>query len=300
MEIRELLVTYLDNKRIDCAIAALSIDISRSQAAKLIEEGHVVLNGVKVKKREMVHCGDTIRIEIPHLPATTLLPEKMIFSILYEDDVLFVIDKPPNLIVHPACGHPDGTFANGFLAHCQEIECLDPLRPGIIHRLDKDTSGVLLAAKTQEAVRCLSSQFQAREVEKWYEAILVGEMKKDTSIRAAIGRSTKDRKKMACIETGKEAISHFVPLCAQDGLTYAKIRIETGRTHQIRVHAATLGFPVLGDDVYGRKALNQEKNAFRQMLHCSVIRVRHPITRKPLEFCAPLPQDMKAYFSKWN
>jgi 23S rRNA pseudouridine1911/1915/1917 synthase len=285
--------------RLDQVISELFPDISRSQAQGLIGEKAVLLNGRQEKKRTVVHEGDTIQVEIPQERPTTLIPQDMEFSVLYEDDVLFVINKPPGMVVHPACGHWEGTFAHGFLAHCRSIESLDPLRPGIIHRLDKETSGVLIGAKTSESVRNLSQQFQKRLVQKWYQAILVGEMKREIDVDKAIGRDIKERKKMACLPSGRSAHSIFTPLRVQNGLTYAKIFIETGRTHQIRVHAAECGFPVLGDPVYGRKEMNKKLNVHRQMLHCSEIEIMHPLTACKMHFQAPLPIDMKSLLERF-
>lgn len=279
--------------RLDQVIACVSSEISRSQAQKLIEERCVMLNGEQVKKRSVVHVGDTLHITLHHQIKTSLEPQEMDFSVLYEDESLFVINKPPGLVVHPACGHWEGTFAHGFLAHCDTVQSLDPIRPGIVHRLDKDTSGVLIAAKTAAAVKHVSEQFQKRGVRKEYAAFLVGEMKRPIDVDSPIGRHPKERKKMAILPSGKYALSHFVPLVCGRGLTYAKIFIETGRTHQIRVHALSIGFPVLGDSVYGNKSKNEQWGTKRQLLHCSEITLIHPVTSCEIVFQAPLPQDMK-------
>lgn len=279
--------------RLDQAIAQLFSGISRSQAQRLIEAHAVLLNGELPKKRMGVKEGDVIHVVMPAEIPSSLVPQEMVFHVLYEDEALFVVNKPSGMVVHPACGHWEGTFAHGFLAHCQDIETLDPLRPGIVHRLDKDTSGVLIGAKTEEAVRILSHQFHERRVQKWYEALLVGEMKEEMTIDRSIARDPKRRKQMACLDTGRSAFSHFVPLHSARGVTHARISIHTGRTHQIRVHAASCGHPVLGDAVYGKKEANTTWGAIRQMLHCSEMIISHPATQKEMRFQAPLPIDMK-------
>lgn len=278
--------------RLDQAAALLFPELSRSQVQKFLEEEHVFYEGRLPKKGERVVVGKSIEIVVPSLPPSTVLPEKMAFSILYEDEALFVINKPPHQVVHPAHGNWSGTVANGLLAHIQEEEGFDPLRPGIVHRLDKDTSGVLIAAKRPAMVQAVSKQFHDRTVYKRYEAILVGEMKERQRVTLSIGRDPKNRKKMACVPNGRQACSELSPLVAKKGLTYASIEIQTGRTHQIRVHAASLHHPVLGDDVYGRKAINKEYGVTRQMLHAAEIKLLHPITHRPLCFKAPLPHDM--------
>lgn len=284
--------------RVDQAVAVLCENMSRTQAQILIEHGFVLYEGQPVKKRQLVQEGAFLEVSIPPLLPTTLLPQKMDFSILYEDASLFVINKPAHLVVHPAHGSWEGTFAHGFLAHCQEIAMLDPLRPGIVHRLDKDTSGVLIAAKTAEASADLSRQFHDRQVYKRYQAILVGEMRQDMIVDRPIGRDPKDRKKMACVSGGKEARSLFKVKNVDKGLTFVEIQIETGRTHQIRVHAKSIGFPVLGDIVYGNASMNARFSTARQLLHCAEIRLCHPITRVLLVFQAPPPYDMDCMIQK--
>lgn len=280
------------NARLDLALVQLCPSLSRSEAERLIENGYVLYEGHVVKKRERVREGASIQLSMPQELPTTLLPQEMEFSILYEDDALFVINKPPNLVVHPAHGNWERTFANGFLAHLRTTEGMDPIRPGIIHRLDKDTSGVLVAAKNAEGVKALSRQFHDRTVEKRYEAILVGELTHTERVDFPIGRDPHNRKKMACVATGKEAISIFTPLKVGKGLTYASIEIMTGRTHQIRVHATHIRHPVLGDDVYGRSFENKKWHVSRQLLHCAEMHLIHPVTSDRLCFKAPLPHDM--------
>lgn len=278
--------------RLDQAVGRLFPDISRSQAQRLIEADAVLMNGELPKKRSLVREGDTIQLVMPEEIPSSLIPQEISFHVLYEDEALFVINKPAGMVVHPACGHWEGTFAHGFLAHCRGIEGLDPIRPGIVHRLDKETSGVLIGAKTEEAVRILSHQFHERLVQKWYEALLVGEMKREMTIDRPIGRDPQRRKQMACLDTGRASLSHFIPLICARGLTHARISIQTGRTHQIRVHAASCGYPVLGDSVYGRKEVNNAWCAKRQMLHCSEMIIFHPMTQREMRFHAPLPLDM--------
>lgn len=278
--------------RLDQTIPFLFPDITRSEATRLIEAGQVLYERKIVKKREKMKEGASLEVRRVEMYPTTVEAEKMDFSVLYEDESLFVINKPPHLVVHPAHGHWTGTFAHGLVAHLQSIEGMDPMRPGIVHRLDKDTSGVLVAAKNQMALHMMARQFQARSVFKRYEAVLVGEMGETKVVTMPIGRDPVDRKKMAVLSTGKEAMSSFTPLYAKKGLTFASIEIKTGRTHQIRVHAAFLHHPVLGDSLYGSSASNKKWKIDRQLLHCAEIRLLHPVTSRSLSFIAPLPHDM--------
>jgi len=254
----------------------------------MIELGRVRVNGSLEKKRYVVSSGDTIAFELIEEEPLHLGAESMDFEILYEDEWLFVVNKPPGLVVHPAPGNRSGTFVNGLVAHCGEILSDDPIRPGIVHRLDKETSGVLLAAKSQEVVRALSRQFHDREVEKEYYAIVVGEMREEVNVSFPIGRHPKERKKMAVVEGGREASTIFFPMAVANGYTFVRAIPYTGRTHQIRVHLAEIGFPILGDSLYGKK-----RGIERQMLHCSRMGFTHPHKKEWMVCSAPMWGDMQ-------
>jgi len=274
--------------RLDQALVCSYQGLSRTKVQQMIDLGKVTVNGIIEKKRYVVALGDTIAFEPQVEEPLHVEAESMDFEIVYEDKWLFVVNKPPGLVVHPAPGNRSGTFANGLVAHCGEISSDDPVRPGIVHRLDKETSGVLIAAKNQAIVQALSGQFHDREVEKEYFAIVVGEMKQEQVVSASIGRHPKQRKKMAVVEGGKEAKTRFLPLKVANGYTFVKAIPYTGRTHQIRVHVAELGFPILGDALYG-----QRRGVGRQMLHCSKIGCVHPMKQEKMLFTASLWGDMQ-------
>jgi len=274
--------------RLDQALAFSRQGLSRTQAQRMIELGRVKVNGKVEKKRYVVAHNDEIAFELIEEEPLHVQAEPMNFEVLFEDEWLLVVNKPPGLVVHPAPGNRSGTFVNGLVAHCSDFTCEDPVRPGIVHRLDKDTSGVLLAAKSQEMVQALSCQFHDRSVEKEYCAIVVGEMKEEVTVCSCIGRHPKQRKKMAVIKGGKEAKTTFLPIRVANGYTFVKVIPYTGRTHQIRVHLAELGLPIVGDTVYGRK-----KGVGRQMLHCSKLGCVHPKTGKKMVFTAALWEDMQ-------
>jgi pseudouridine synthase, RluA family len=219
----------------------------------------------------------------------------MAFQILFEDEHFLVINKPPGLVVHPAPGHWSGTFVNGLLAHCKDLStCDDPLRPGIVHRLDKETSGVLLAAKTREAHQKASELFASRQMEKIYLAVCCGRPTNGT-IDAPIGRHPVHRKEMTVKPDGKEAVSHIQVLAFNHQISLVLIRPKTGRTHQIRVHLKHANHPILGDHVYGSSRMNQTLSPTRLLLHAYRLSFVHPFTKEPIELSAPLPDDMKSW-----
>lgn len=266
---------------------------SRTYFQSLIQEGLVLVNGAPVKKRLKPEAGDEIEIEFVLNRAIDLSPEPIAFDILYEDDDLIAVNKPAGLVVHPAPGHWSGTFVNGLLYHCHiELKNRDDLRPGIVHRLDKDTSGVLIAAKHAECQRRLVDAFAKREVVKEYFALVYG-YPSQLLVDAPIGRSPKNRQKMGVVPSGKPARSHIRVLQKGKELSLVEVGLETGRTHQIRVHLSWIGTPILGDPLYGSAEVNRRYLATRQLLHARRLKLFHPMQGHSLEFEAPLPADFE-------
>lgn len=268
---------------------------SRTYFQRLIEDGLVLVNGEPVKKRVQPRVGDEIEVEFAATPEISLEPEDIPLTVLYEDEALLAIDKPPGMVVHPAPGHWTGTFVNALLYHCR-IEGGGDLRPGIVHRLDRETSGVLIAAKTVEVQRRLVEMFSRREVKKEYLAICVGNPGSGT-VDAAIGRHPKNRQMMAVVPTGRAAVTGYTTLASDGTLSVVKAQPLTGRTHQIRVHMKQVGAPVLGDAVYGSKAVNERFGVTRQLLHAYRINFQHPVTGVTLTLQAPIPQDILSYIA---
>ena len=246
-----------------------------------------------MKKREIPQVGDEIQIFFLASPELKLVAEPIPLEILYEDPSVICVYKPVGMVVHPAPGHPTGTFVNALLHHCQSLPPQD-LRPGIVHRLDKDTSGVLLAAKTVEAHQKLIASFSNRDIEKEYLTITVGKPSQET-VNAPIGRHKIKRKKMTVTETGREALTHFDVLDGYDGFFLVRARPVTGRTHQIRVHLKEQKTPVLGDPIYGSEKLNRKMGIQRTLLHAHRLTFPHPQTREKITITAPPPED----FQKW-
>lgn len=285
----------IDPVRIDKYLALHFAPLfSRSYFSYLISEGLVLLNGVPVKKRALVSSGDTIEVAFADTPESELVPEPIPLDILYEDDDILVLNKQSNLVVHPAPGNYTGTLVNGLIHH---VKTLQPeagnLRPGIVHRLDKDTTGVMITAKHPEAQRRLIQMFSDRSVKKEYLAITYQKPIEGT-LKTLIGRDPKDRKKMAVVESGgKDAITHFSLLEEKPPLCLVHALLETGRTHQIRVHLKHLKAPILGDAVYGSPSQNKKFHAERPYLHSFRLQIKHPMSLQSLSFEAPLPEDMK-------
>ncbi len=277
--------------RLDVVLTKL-FPFSRAVLQRLIEEGVVCVNGRVEKKRYVVSEGDCVALSIPPQPASHIVPEPMTFDVIYEDSSLFVINKPAGLVVHPAPGNRSGTFVNGLVACLKDLACCDPVRPGVVHRLDKDTSGVLIAAKTPWALNALSQQFHDRTVYKEYLAVVAGCCQESVRCSGPIGRDPKNRQKMAIVSTGKQAQTDIIPLHSTGEWTFVKAIPHTGRTHQVRVHLAFLGYPILGDAVYGKRSANEQWKVRRQLLHCWSLTVVHPETAKPLTVKAPMPYDM--------
>lgn len=280
------------NLRLDKLLTNRFLGYSRTYFQYLIGKGCVLVNGQVVKKREQSQPLDEVEVCFELTPELSLKPEEIPLEILYEDEHLLAINKPAGMVVHPAPGHPSGTFVNALLYHCKTLE-VENLRPGIVHRLDKDTSGVLIAAKTTQTHAALVSLFASRAIEKTYLAIAVGNPG-NVTISAPLKRHPKKRQEMAVIEGGKEAISICSTLSFDGRLSLVSIRLITGRTHQIRVHLKSRGTPVLGDSVYGSSAANALFGAKRQLLHAHTLKCLHPITQVPLVIEAPLPEDLLA------
>lgn len=277
--------------RDDCA------DLTRSRVQALIRSGNVFVNNHSVKKNgHRVHTGDQIVIHLPPPEPSELKPEKVPFDILFEDDDVIVVSKPPGVVVHPAHGHAHGTLVHGLLYHCRNLAGIGgEMRPGIVHRLDKDTSGVMVVAKNDIAHQSLVGQFKTRSVEKHYRAVLAGVPRQISGkVVKNIGRHPVQRKKMAVLdEGGREAVTKWAILEDFAKFSYISVRLETGRTHQIRVHMASLGCPVAGDPLYGGKQPAGYCEIERQCLHSSTLCFDHPKTHERLSFTAPLWPDIE-------
>ena len=277
--------------RIDRYLAEKMPEVSRSYLQKVMKDGGVMLSGKPARANARVCLGDVIEVELPEAVEPDIRPEKLELDILYEDaDVLFV-NKPKGMVVHPSAGHASGTLVNGLLYHCRgELSGINGvLRPGIVHRIDKDTTGVLIVCKNDRAHTCVAEQLKEHSITRRYRAIVCGNLKEDAgTIDAPIGRHPADRKRMAVVSRGgKRAVTHYRVLERFGKYTYVECELETGRTHQIRVHMTSIGFPLLGDEVYGKG-----KNPFGvcgQVLHAMVLGVVHPSTGEYLEVRAPIP-----------
>ncbi len=287
-----ILTADLDGERLDAFLARNVENLSRSGAQKLIEEGCVLLSGKPGKKNDRLAAGQEISVTIPEPKETDIAPREMELHIAYEDEDLLVINKPKGLVVHPAAGHTDDTLVNGLMyALGDQLSGINgELRPGIVHRIDKDTSGLLAVAKNDFAHVILASQLKDHTMARTYEAIVCGNLKEDSgTVDAPIGRHPSDRKKMCiAVRGGRNAVTHWEVVKRYRGYTHVRCRLETGRTHQIRVHMASLGHPILGDAVYGRKKpeLGQES----QVLHAGSLCFRHPRDERLVIVTAELPE----------
>ncbi len=279
------------NLRLDKLLSIRFPHLSRSYFQYLFENKSILLNGHPPKKKDMVKIGDEVQISFLYHKEISLEGEDIPLKILYEDDHIIAVNKPPSMVVHPGPGHYSGTFVNALIYHCKNLaNWNDTIRPGIVHRLDKDTSGVILAAKTIEAHQNLITAFSNREISKFYEGISFGNPG-ERKVCAPIGRHPKKRIEMCVIETGKEAITEFRPIQTSAKLTHFEAKLITGRTHQIRVHLKHINTPLLGDALYGSNTNSYGAN--RQMLHAKKVEFSHPITKENLVIMAPIPKDME-------
>lgn len=288
------MILYADipNERLDAFLARCGENLTRNAAQKLIEQGCVTRNGKPGKKNDKLNVGDSIEFSIPEPKSVDIRPTEMALDIVYEDEDVLVINKPKGLVVHPAAGHQDDTLVNGLLyAMGEDLSGINgELRPGIVHRIDKDTSGLLAVAKNDLAHTMLASQLKDHSMARTYEAIVCGSFREDSgTVNAPIGRHPTDRKKM-CVtaRNSKEAITHWEVVARYQGYTHIRCRLETGRTHQIRVHMAHIGRPILGDTVYGHK--KPELGQSSQCLHAGQLCFRHPRDLRPVMVFAPLPE----------
>ncbi|MFQ5450050.1 MAG: RluA family pseudouridine synthase [Nitrospinaceae bacterium] len=294
---------HTSQKRLDVFLSESQEDISRSQLKRLIEKGQVMVNGFPGRTCYKVKPGDCIELHIPDPTPLELPREAIPLNIVFEDDCLVVVDKPAGMVVHPAPGHSSGTLVNALLHHCFGLSGIGGVeRPGIVHRLDKETSGLVLIAKTESAHKSLSLQFKRREIKKVYLALVRGRVESNAGIiQAPIGRHKIHRKKMTSnIKGGREATTEFQVLKRYDHFTYLQIFPKTGRTHQIRVHLASIGHPVLGDKLYGGKTGPKPMKMTRHALHAHRLEIRHPLTGKWRIFESPLPPDMEDYLKSNN
>ena len=290
------LFAHIPGERLDAFLARSVEGLSRSAAQKLIEEGHVMRNGGPAKKNDKLNPGDTVEYTLPEPKEVDIAPTEMALDIVYEDADLLVINKPKGLVVHPAAGHQDDTLVNGLLyALGEDLSGINgELRPGIVHRIDKDTSGLLAVAKNDHAHLMLASQLKDHSMHRVSDAIVCGSFREDSgTVDAPIGRHPSDRKKM-CVtaRNSREAVTHWQVVRRYRGYTHIQCRLETGRTHQIRVHMAHIGHPILGDTVYGHK--KPELGLDSQCLHAGQLCFAHPRDGRPVMVFAPLPE----YFTR--
>ena len=290
----------LPGERLDAFLARAIPELTRSAAQKLLEEGYVLLNGKLGKKNDKLTPGDEVAVTVPEAKPVDIRPVEMQLDIVYQDEDVVVINKPKGLVVHPAAGHQDDTLVNGLLhALGDDLSGINgELRPGIVHRIDKDTSGLLAVAKNDFAHRMLASQLKDHTMARTYEAIVCGTFREDSgTVDAPIGRHPSDRKKMCVTQrNSKEAVTHWEVVARYRGYTHVRCRLETGRTHQIRVHMAHIGHPILGDTVYGHK--KPELGQDSQCLHAGALCFRHPRDLRPVMVFAPLPEYFQQVLHK--
>ena len=286
-------------KRLDAYIPSVDLDITRTSAQRLIEDGNILVNGKNAKVSYKIQENDKILVEIPEPKQIELKAQNIPIEIVYEDNDIIVVNKPKGMVVHPANGNPDGTLVNAIMAICKDSlsGIGGEIRPGIVHRIDKDTSGLLIVAKNDNAHVKMSEQIKNHEVKKTYIALVRGVFKEnEATIDMPIGRSTSDRKKMAVNKNGKNAITHIKVLKRFDKYTLLQVNIETGRTHQIRVHLSHIGYPIVGDYTYSNG--KNEFDVIGQCLHAQKLEFKHPITQKDMCLEAELPQYFKDILDK--
>lgn len=285
--------------RMDAVLANLIEEASRSYIQKLIEGGSVFLDDcVEFSKKRKLYSGQKVKIVIPEPRSLDVLPQRMDLSIVYEDSQLIVVNKPKGLVVHPAVGNVDGTLVNGLLYHCKDLSSINGVqRPGIVHRIDKDTTGLLVVAKTDNALKSLSAQMAAHSVKRKYKAIVWFGINEDhATIDAPLGRDPKNRLRQAVVPDGKRAVTHYKVIEKLSTFTFIEAQLETGRTHQIRVHMAYKKHPLLGDMLYGPQ--KQPYGLKGQVLHAGVLGFHHPSDGKYMEFSAELPEEFNQTLEK--
>lgn len=293
------LVCEAGNERIDAFIAA-NTDLSRSRAASLIEEGRVTLNGALTNKKAKLKAGDCVLVTVPDAVPLEVVAEEIPLDVVYEDDDMLVVNKPKGMVVHPAAGNYDGTLVNALLSHCEgSLSGINGvMRPGILHRIDKNTSGLLMVAKNDFAHTHLAAQIKEHSFTREYEAVVHGNLKNDSgTVNAPIGRHPVKRKQMAVTDkNSKEAVTHYTVIERFGDFTHIRCRLETGRTHQIRVHMSYIGHPIAGDDVYGPKKAAGGLNG--QCLHAKKVGFIHPKTNEYMEFESELPDYFQNFLKK--
>jgi len=295
-----MLTADRDGERADVFLSRSVPELTRSAAQRLLEQGAVLLDGRAVKKNDRLSPGAELSLTLPDPEPVDARPQDIPLDVIYEDGDVIVVNKPVGLVVHPAPGHPDGTLVNALLYHCgTSLSGINgQLRPGIVHRIDRDTSGLIIAAKHDRAHLALAAQLQDHSLARTYEAVAVGSLREDGgTVSAPIGRHPVDRKRMAVDpKNGREAVTHWSVLARYPGCTHVECRLETGRTHQIRVHLASIGHPLLGDTVYGAK--KPVPGLAGQCLHARRLRFIHPSTGEPVELECPLPPWFQAVLEK--
>ena len=287
------------NQRLDAFLASSLDGLTRSQAARLIESGEVAVNGKTAGKSYKLAGGDVLAVTLPEPEPVEAVPQDIPLDVVYEDADVIVVNKPSGMVVHPAPGHPDGTLVNALLYHCAGTlsGVGGALRPGIVHRIDRDTSGLIIAAKNDAAHQYLSAQLADHTLARTYECIVVGKLREDRgTVDAPIARHPTDRKRMAVVAGGREAVTHWEVIARYPGYTHVRCRLETGRTHQIRVHMAYIGHPILGDTVYGAK--KEVPGLTGQCLHAVGLRFLHPRTHEVVELFCPLPEEFTRMLQK--
>ena len=287
------------NQRLDAFLASSLDGLTRSQATRLIESGEVAVNGRAVSKSYKLAGGEDIAVTLPEPEPVEAVPQDIPLDVVYEDADVIVVNKPSGMVVHPAPGHPDGTLVNALLYHCAGTlsGIGGALRPGIVHRIDRDTSGLIIAAKNDAAHQYLSAQLADHTLARTYECIVVGKLREDRgTVDAPIARHPTDRKRMAVVAGGREAVTHWEVIARYPGYTHVRCRLETGRTHQIRVHMAYIGHPILGDTVYGAK--KEVPGLTGQCLHAVGLRFLHPRTHEVVELSCPLPEEFTRMLQK--
>ncbi len=293
-------VVYISENptRIDTFVS-VSASVSRSRASELLEQGFVTVNGAVAAKKTKLKKDDKVEIVLPEPVLYEVTAENIPLEIIFEDSSLLVVNKPKGMVVHPAAGNYGGTLVNALMYHCGDsLSGINGvLRPGIVHRIDKNTSGLLMVAKNDTSHKALAEQIKEHSFKREYEAVVYGNIKNDSgTVTAPIARHPTKRKQMAVVEGGREAVTHYEVIARYEGFTHLRLRLETGRTHQIRVHMAYIGHPVAGDEVYGPKKVITELNG--QCLHAKTLGFVHPETEEYMEFTSDLPDYFKGFLKK--